>query len=344
MSVRVVVRRGLLLAAIGLVAGCGLVVGLDDKNVDSGDAGSDANVVGDARDENASDAIAVDASDGAIDAGPPPRCDRAKPFGVPKKLAENALDVSIDSFGSFRVDATETHAWLQRKNLVRQYTLSGTELTYDPTISVVGALNGFAVSPDGLHLLASAGGGFERRDRASVTANFGPAQTVLTPLTNPDGSSYASLYHPSFRSNPADFFFARFVYYPNASSTWDVYSAHMTDASTASATAQGELHLPNAPFTNEPTFADDLTLYFDRWGTATSYPRIARLTRTTPQSSWGTPSDVTVGALVVGPLDTVRVLSVTADECVMYFSYATAAPDASSLDGPHVLYVARRPP
>lgn len=283
----------------------------------------------------------VDAAvDAPIDTGPPAKCDPKKPFATPTKVSLNALDVVIDVYGSFRIDPAEKHVWMQKNGLVRQYDVgSANTLTHDTSIPDLAVAQGFAVSANGLELIAAQGGGLVRHARGSITSAWGTGTLVNVPLNVPDGAAFQQFHHPYHLGNGPTFYFGRFVYYPSAPSEWDVVRMAASDAG---AVLQPDLHAGNYAFTNNPVLADDLTLYFARWG-ATPYPHIARSTRPNANAAWAVPTDVTLGALPVTTNDTLYPYAVTPDECALYFGYSPAVDGAISLNGPFTIYVARRP-
>jgi hypothetical protein len=87
---------------------------------------------------------------------------------------------------------------------------------------------------------------------------------------------------------------------------------------------------------------DERTIYLARWGGG-PVPHVARATRVTPQAPWSPPVDLLVGALSVAAADTIKPYAVTPDDCALYFGYAASIQGGSTMDGPFVLYVARRP-
>jgi hypothetical protein len=288
--------------------------------------------------------VAVDAPRDA-EAAPPPKCDPKKPFGTPTKVLLNALDVVIDPFGAFRINASETVGFVQASNVVRQYDMSGSTLTLVSSVPAVTVPLGFGVSRDGLQMMVSSGTStLVRYARGNTGAAWGPSAPVGVPLSTPDGAAYQELYYPSIVGNDPTFYLSRFVFYPSLPSTWDIFRAVPGDASTVVVSSVDELHAGAFAFTNQAVPADDLTMYFARWGgAAVAYPRIVKTTRASSQAAWDAPTDVALGSLVIGTADSLYPYAATADDCALYFGFSMATDATYSVNGPFVLYVARRP-
>jgi hypothetical protein len=304
------------------------------------------------------DATAADAAtsadaatgDALTDSAPPPRCDPTKPFATPTKVSLGGLDVIVDALGSFQVDPGETRAFLQQASKIRQYDLQANNvLAYVQAVPDLAMTYGFAVSASGLELLGGDSVVFRRYTRASLTAAWGTGTDITVPIAIPDGSTLRWSVRASYVGEGPVFYFGRFVYYGNAApSEWDIVRAAPGDASTSiDTTFQSELHAGDAggsfAYVNDPVMVDDRTMYLARWGGGPA-PHLARATRLTPQAPWSMPVDLPVGALIVAATDTVKPYAVTPDECSLYFGYAASIDGGFTLDGPFVLYVARRPP
>ncbi len=309
-------------------------------NLDAGtDAGLDAvpdtlSLDADPPRDGASDVADALVSD--ADAAPPPKCDPKKPFATPTKVLRNGLDVVVDVYGSFRIDQGETHAWLQENSVLRQYTLSANTITHDATVADLAVEQGFAVSSNGLDLVAAHAGGVVHHVRANLTSNWGSGALLPMPFSAPDGAAYQQFYYP-YLSSGAALYVGRFVYYPSAPSEWDVVRV----AGDAGAILS-ELHGGSFAFVSEPVLADERTMYLSRWGGG-PVPHLARATRATTVAPWDQPQDVPLGSLVVGANDSTKPYAVTADDCTLYLGYALSVDGAFALSGPYVLYVARRP-
>jgi hypothetical protein len=356
--------------ALVTAAGCG---GFGEEGVQAApdaqaESASDALVQTDATGDDAA-TIADAATGDALTDGAAPRCDPTKAFGTPAKVSLDGLDVIVDAFGAFQVDPDETRAFLQRANTIRQYDLTNNVLSHVVAVPDLPTTNGFAVSPSGLELLASDSAVFRRYTRASLTATWGIGTAIAVPIPLADASQL--LVRASYVGDGPVFYFGRFAYYgPSLPSEWDIVRAAPGDASAADASAadastadasasdastffdstfQSELHAGDAgassfAFVNDPVTVDDRTMYFARWGGG-PVPHLARATRPTPQAAWGLPVDLPVGALKVATADTIKPYAVTPDDCALYFGYAAALDGGpSTIDGPFVLYVSRRPP
>jgi hypothetical protein len=307
---------------------------------DSGsDTGAEASLDDAARDVAVTDTGPIEGGPtdgGPIDSAPPLKCDPKKPFGTPTKVLRNGLDVVVDVYGSFRIDATETHAWVQQGNQVRQYDLANGALTYVSSVSDLPAEQGFGVSANGLELVAAHGGGLTRHTRANLTSNWGPGTPIPLPFGLPDGAAFQQFYYPYLSGTPA-LYLGRFVYYSAAPSEWDVIRIAGDAGTTLS-----ELHAGNFAFTTEPVLADELTMYISRWGGG-PVPHLARTTRASTAAPWSPPADVSLGSLTVATKDGSKPYAVTPDDCSLYLGYAQSVDGSFALDGPFVLYVARRP-
>lgn len=331
-------RLALWFATIVAPLSASLLNCVGDTPITQVDAGADVAV------DTATGDVATDSPptpDGGTDAVAP-RCDKNKPFGTPVKLSLNALDVVVDSFGSMQVDPSETHAYFQKGNLVRQYDLSGTTLTHNSAIADVTVDRGFTVSPNGLEMIANRSSGPVRFTRGNTTSNWLGGTAINIAFEVPDGAVYVQFYNPSFVGNGPRFDIGRFIFYAGPS-TWDIMQSDLDDAGTFVPVAQN-LHAPNVPYINHPVPVDDTAMYFARWGVPNIVgPHLARATRANAQAPWGTPSDVPLGSLVTTKDDSLLPYAVTPDDCALYFGYSASPDGAYSLDGPFVLYVARRP-
>jgi hypothetical protein len=352
------------------VAGCG---GFGEEAVQAApdaqaEAASDAPLQTDATGADAAtgdDATSADAStsDAPTDSAPAPRCDPTKEFGTPTKVSLGGLDVIVDALGSFQVDPGETRAFLQQASKIRQYALAGNVLTHASAVQDLSMANGFAVSASGLELLGNFKiDEFRRYTRGALTAPWVAETDITLPISLPADAGFQNLVRASYVGDGPVFYFGRFVFYPAAPSTWDIVRAAPGDASAPDASApdasasdasisfattfQSELHTvtANGPdFVNDPVMVNERTIYFARWGPG-PVPHLARATRPTPQAPWSTPAPVPVGALSVAEADAVKPYAVTPDDCALYFGYAAATDGGpSTLTGPFVLYVSRRP-
>ena len=341
------------LVALSSLALSGLAAGLVRCSTDefSGtDAGTDAPVGVDVTvdspvDTGPGDVRLDTGGDAIVDSGPPAKCDKLKAFGAPTKLTVAAKDVTVDAFGSFRIDPSETHAWFSQGNQIRQYDVTGTTLTVDGTIAAIASQRGFGVSANGLELVyTTPPANVVRYTRANLASAWSNFIVVDVPMAVPDGAAYQGYYHPSHLGNGPTFYFGRFVFYSSQPSEWDIVRATQTDAASYAPVIQGGLHASNFAFVFEPALADDLTMYFARWSDGiTDYPRLARSTRANAQSPWSAPTPVPMPPLPFGPNDTLKPYAVTPDECALYFGYNQSVDGSVSTSGPFTVYVARRP-
>jgi hypothetical protein len=267
---------------------------------------------------------AIDAAvDAAVDA-PPPRCDRAKPFGAPTLVAELTVPPPNDSFGA-RLSADELTVVFSRNISIPEAIGVMVATRPNPTapfgtpieIAEVNTSTDDSnpmVDSSGLHIYLdstrapAAVGGLDIyvATRSTPTGTFGTPQGVLAVDTTEDETE------PYVVNGGSAMFFAR-----KSAGFTDIYESRGGPSSFATPAAHNELNL--APFNDDhPVLSEDgLTIYFASDRTNMGQMRdIYRSTRTSATAAFGSPTMVSGLTTAAEDVPT----WVSNDDCVLLFS------------------------
>jgi len=268
--------------------------------------------------------------DGAVDSSgdaSPPRCNPSAPFGAPVELA--AIDTTGDEEGAFLTPDELTIYF----SSIRAGGAGGYDIYKATRTSVTAPFGGVVpvtgvntasderesrVSADGLTLIATDKPGSSWRLVISQRANTTVSFSALQPIANVSGTTNDT--EPSLLPNGNVIYFASDR--GGAGTSYDIFRTSRTGTAFAAPALVSGTQLNTTFVESSPVVTpDELHMYFlsNRTGTMGTYD-IYYTSRATTADAFGAP--VAVNEVNSPQLDFPTWIS--ADNCVLYFSRATA--------------------